>query len=80
MRRRVSGSLVDRVAGTPRPAPPPSVKHCWVTGPMGRLPGLLLGWRQGAEGWQGRVVHPVLESSGWALVEEWLPAEQLEAA
>jgi hypothetical protein len=56
------------------------VKHCWVTGPSGRLPGLLLSWRQGADGWQGRVVHPVLEPAGWALVEEWLPAGLLEAA
>lgn len=85
MRRRTSGSLADRVAGTPPQPPPPAVeppgvKHCWVTGPSGRLPGLLLAWRQGPHGWQGRVVHPVLESPGWALVEEWLPAELLEAA
>ena len=79
MRRRTSGSLADRVAGTPR-HPPPTVKHCWVSGPSGRLPGLLLAWRQGADGWQGRVVHPVPEPAGWALVEEWLPAGVLEAA
>ena len=83
MRRRASGTLASRVAGTsPPPAqpPPPAIKHCWVTGPGGRLPALLLAWRQGADGWQGRVVHPVLEASGWALVDEWLPAEVLKAA
>ena len=81
MSRRTSASLAARVAGTPEPhASPPPVKHCWVTGPSGRLPGLLLAWRQGADGWQGRVVHPVLEPAGWALVEEWLPAGMLEAA
>lgn len=80
MRRRASATLASRVAGTPQPAPPPPVKHCWVTGPTGRLPGLLLAWRQGADGWQGRVVHPVLEGTGWALVDEWLPAGVLEAA
>jgi hypothetical protein len=79
MRRRAAGTLASRVAGTREPPPPP-VKHCWVSGPTGRLPGLLLAWRQGADGWQGRVVHPVLEGSGWALVDEWLPASVLEAA
>ena len=82
MRRRTSGSLAARVAGTPGrpPPPPPPVKHCWVIGPSGRLPGLLLAWRQVADGWQGRVVHPVEEPAGWAVVEEWLPAGVLESA
>jgi len=78
MRRRSSGPLADRVAASaPVPAPPP-LKHCWVSGPAGRLPGLLLAWRQGPDGWQGRVVHAVAEPSGWVLVEEWLPADVLE--
>jgi len=80
MRRRTSGSLADRVADTSRPPPPPTVKHCWVSDPNGRLPGLLLGWRRGASGWEGRVVRPVIEPSGWVLVEEWLPAGVLAAA
>jgi hypothetical protein len=80
MRRRASGTLASRVAGTAQHPPPPPVKHCWVTGPGGRLPGLLLAWRQGADGWQGRVVHPVPEGAGWALVDEWLPADVLEPA
>jgi hypothetical protein len=80
MRRRTSGTLADRVAGTDRHPPPPPVKHCWVTGPAGRLPGLLLAWRQGPDGWQGRVVHLVPETAGWVLVDEWLPAAVLEGA
>lgn len=80
MRRRASGTLADRVAGRARRPEPPAVKHCWVTGPAGRLPGLLLAWRKGADGWEGRVVHLVEEPSGWAVVDEWLPAAVLEAA
>ncbi len=89
MRRRTSPSLAERVAESPtvspsgpRPAPPgtPALRHCWVDGPCGRQPGLLLTWRQGPGGWQGRVVHPVEETAGWVVVEEWLPATLLSAA
>jgi hypothetical protein len=31
-------------------------------------------------GWRGWVVRPVLEAGGWIVVEEWLPAELLDAA
>ena len=55
-----------------------TVKHCWVTGRHGRLPGLLLEWRRTASGWQGRVVRPAQEAGEWIVVEEWLPAELLE--
>jgi hypothetical protein len=48
-----------------------------VTDRQGRNPGLLLEWRQVTAGWQGRVVRPVLDESGWIVVEEWLPAELL---
>jgi hypothetical protein len=53
------------------------VKRCWVTDDHGRNPGLLLEWRQVAAGWQGRVVRPVYDGSGWIVVEEWLPADVL---
>ena len=62
------------------PPVPPTLKHCWVTGEHGRLPALLLEWRQTASGYQGRVVRPVHEEGGWQLVEEWLPASLLEPA
>jgi hypothetical protein len=89
MRRRSDRpSLTERIHGdsppAPRPAPPPAsavraapVKPCWVTDRHGRNPGLLLEWRQVAAGWQGRVVRPVLDGSGWIVVEEWLPADLL---
>ena len=40
-----------------------------------KRPGLLLEWRQGRSGWEGRVVYAVqLRADGWASVEEWVPA------
>ena len=76
------GSMAERVArardvSDAAPEPPP-VKPCWVNGGQGRLPGLLLGWRRIGEGWQGRVVHPVLDRTGWVVVEEWLDAGLLD--
>ena len=79
MRRGGLGSMADRLSHTRQP-PPPSLKHCWVQGRHGRLPGLLLGWEQRADGWYGRVVHPELDAEGWAVVEAWLPAQLLEPA
>lgn len=75
--------MADRVAASrpAEPAPePPALKHCWVTGPHGRLPGLLLGWERTSTGFRGRVLHPVLDADGWAVIEEWLPADVLEPA
>jgi hypothetical protein len=85
MRRRGDRpSLAERIHGDPPPRPTPPaqssaspVKPCWVTDRYGRNPGLLLEWRQVAAGWQGRVVRPVRDASGWIVVEEWLPAELL---
>ncbi|MBA8805462.1 hypothetical protein FB382_003753 [Nocardioides ginsengisegetis] len=57
---------------------PPRIKHCWVTDRHGRLPGLLLEWRQLDGVWRGRVLHPIPEGDGWIVVEEWLSAELLE--
>ena len=63
----------------PVPSPPP-VKHCWVTDRHGRLPALLLAWRQVEGAWDGRVMRPVLDEEGWIIVEEWLPAAFLDQA
>ncbi|GAA1479093.1 hypothetical protein GCM10009623_35390 [Nocardioides aestuarii] len=87
MRRRGDfGTLAERAARSrpaqppPEPAPLP-IRHCWVVGPEGVLPALLLGWEQRAAGWWGRTVHPVREQDGrWAVVEEWLPADRLRPA
>jgi len=75
------GPMSDRVnepASEPTELPP--IRHCWVTGRDGRLPGLLREWRQRPDGWHGRVVRPVREDDGWQVVEEWLPAALLERA
>jgi hypothetical protein len=57
-------------------------RHCWVSDAAERTgvkrPGLLLEWRQGRGGWEGRVVYAVrLRADGWASVEEWVPASLL---
>ena len=75
------GSMAERVA-RPRAAPGPEavpIKHCWVLDGPHRLPALLLEWRQVEGTWRGRVVRPVRDDVGWAVVEEWLPAELLSA-
>jgi len=61
-------------------------RHCWVSdaadGRGVKRPGLLVEWRATELGrWEGRVLYLALlrptTGSGWALVEEWLPAELL---
>jgi hypothetical protein len=92
-RGRSGRSLGERAADSgvrPEPSPPPPPRprredaegrHCWVRDPPeapGVWPGLLVEWRQRAEGWQGRVVYTVTGPHGAALVEAWLPARWLE--
>ena len=82
-RRGDRRSLQERVHGrrAPTSSKPANVRHCWVTDRHGHLPGLLSEWRRTtAGGWEGYVTHPVLESYGWVLVTEWMPAELLEPA
>jgi hypothetical protein len=90
------GSMAERIAATkaaaaPSPqataphAPrgPDSLRHCWVRGEHGQVPGLLIEWRRTAGGWQGRVVHPVrdpTDPTSWILVEEWVPSSALDQA
>jgi len=89
-RRNDLGTLAERAARAREPRPsrpdpaapaPPVVRHCWVEGPGGRLPGLLLGWERRTTGWWGRVVHPVDEGRPgdplWVVVEEWVSADRL---
>jgi hypothetical protein len=73
-------TLAERIQGAPLKLPePPPVKPCWAHCREGRLPGLLIEWRRGQEGWEGRVVRPALDvSMRWVVVEEWLPAGLLE--
>jgi hypothetical protein len=83
LHERIHGArpLSEAQAPEPRPEPHPSqIRHCWVTDEHGRLPALMLEWRQTVSGWQGRVVRPVLEEGCWLAVEEWLPAGMLSSA
>ena len=73
------GSLRDRVRAADRPGtapemPPSPARHCSVDGE----PALLVEWRRGAAGWEGRVVSVRwLDGDGWATVERWLPAARV---
>ena len=84
-KRGAWGSMTARLAASrgdePVPSTPPTlpIKHCWVTDRHGRLPGLLLEWRQIDGAWRGRVVRAVREGDSWVIVEEWLPAALLAA-
>ncbi len=85
--------LSERVRAD-QPAPGPSApggagagpaRHCWVTDAIDRhgvpRPGLLVEWRQGTTGWEGRVVYAArLRPEGWLLVEEWVAAALLAPA
>ena len=76
MSRGVGGNLASRVAGsTSASTPPPSsqgspARHCFVDG----APALLVEWRRGVGGWEGRVLSMIwVDAVGWATVERWLP-------
>jgi hypothetical protein len=89
MNKRGSGGvpMAERVRATrARQEPTPELdcpaRHCWVADAVDRTgvkrPGLLLEWRQGRRGWEGRVVYVArLRADGWAAVEEWVPASLL---
>ena len=82
------------VAGAPEPParssggadthPDCPARHCWVTAPVDGgppRPGLLLEWRRGDRGWEGRVAYAAeLRGQRWGTVEEWLPAEVVASA
>ncbi len=71
-------TLAERIAiqsGTPTRRSPG--RHCFVDGE----PSLLVEWRQGSSGWEGRVLSTVwVDAVGWAVVERWLPAEVVRPA
>lgn len=65
------GSLSDRVAdtdGVDGDRPLPAGVHVWVCTDGKEAPGLLAGWRQGADGWWGRVVTVTVGESIETLV------------
>jgi hypothetical protein len=71
------GNLTSRTGGNQRVDPPSPARHCFVEG----QPSLLVEWRRGATGWEGRVISVVwIDAVGWATVERWLPADVLDSA
>lgn len=78
MAERVARSHVQEQPATSAPVSP--LKHCWIIGADGRVPALLLEWRNRPDGWHARVVRPVQDDDGWVVVEEWLPAALLQPA
>ncbi len=63
------------------PPLPAEFKHCWVNDHRhGRVPALLLGWRQHEGAWMGRVLRPIVEDGSWVIVEEWLTSDFLTPA
>ena len=72
---RINPAAQDAAPATSITETEPPIRHCWVTDRHGRLPALLLEWRQRQDGWH---VRPVREDDGWQVVEEWLPAGLLD--
>ncbi|MBB6629548.1 hypothetical protein H5V45_19665 [Nocardioides sp. KIGAM211] len=80
--RRRAGAATGPVVGAEPVEDTCPVRHCWVADAVDlrgvKRPGLLVEWRRTTVSWEGRVVYAVtLRPGEWALVEEWLPADQL---
>lgn len=76
MGRSAQGNLAQRLAAqaplTPVHRSP--ARHCFVEGE----PALLVEWRQGVGGWEGRVLSMTwIDAVGWATLERWLPASDI---
>ncbi len=71
------GNLADRTGADARADPPSPARHCHV----GTQPSLLVEWRRGTTGWEGRVISVVwVDAVGWATVARWLPAGEISPA
>jgi hypothetical protein len=84
MSRGARGNLASRVAASgpssstslrvPSGSP---ARHCFVEGE----PALLVEWRHGDLGWEGRVLSMTwIDAIGWATLERWLPASDIASA
>ena len=68
------GNLANRTGAGLHVDPPSPARHCLVD----EQPSLLVEWRRGPSGWEGRVISVVwVDAVGWATVERWLPAAQI---
>jgi hypothetical protein len=75
--RSGQGNLASRTGADRQPDPSSPARHCFVDG----RPSLLVEWRRGATGWEGRVISVVwIDAAGWATVERWLPASSIRAS
>ncbi|MET0997535.1 MAG: hypothetical protein ABWX73_02370 [Marmoricola sp.] len=71
------GNLANRTGAEIAVDPPSPARHCFVDG----QPSLLVEWRRGTTGWEGRVLSVVwVDAVGWATVARWLPAAALTRA
>ena len=71
------GNLANRTGANQSAHPPSPARHCFVDG----QPSLLVEWRRGATGWEGRVISVVwVDAVGWTNVERWLPASTIRAS
>ena len=69
------GTLADRSGGARRAERSNPARHCHVDG----SPSLLVEWRRGAGGWEGRVISVGwIDAVGWTTLERWLPAAAIE--
>lgn len=52
-------------------------RHVWVKEKFGprKLPGLLLTWRQGTDGWEALVTWVTADPE--VIITDWVPAERL---
>jgi hypothetical protein len=68
------GSLASRVSSERKPESRSPARHCLVEG----RESLLVEWRRGDHGWEGRVISVVwVDPVGWATLERWLPASSI---
>ena len=68
------GSLAHRTGADHRAVHRSPARHCLVDGE----PSLLVEWRHGPGGWEGRVISMTwVDAVGWATVERWLPATEI---
>ena len=64
---------------TSPPLPLPPLRHCWYNSPHGRLPALLVKWRDIDGHYDGLIIvaAPDEDASGWAVVEMWTDSAHL---
>jgi len=71
------GNLASRTGAAVPATPISPARHCFVDGEAS----LLVEWRRGTAGWEGRVITVAWSDAvGWATLERWLPASRIDPA